>query len=522
MVNDIRLHRVTLFLAVIVGCSLNTLPAQGETQSSAHMMKRQNTFNIIQYGAVAGSETLCTKAIQKAIDACANAGGGRVIVPSGTFLTGTVFMKSYVNLHLEDQAVLLGSPWFKNYPPQKPTERRRYERHLQTSLIFAQGVHDISVTGKGTLNGNSQGKNDFKSDGRTAKHRPCLIWFDECTNVLVQGVTFTSSGFWTETYTMCRNVHVDGITVTDSTFRNNDGCNIVDCDNFIVENCDINALDDAICLKAYTPRGCNNVVIRNNRVRSLCNGIKAGTDSSGGFRNILIEDNEVYQTGISGIALEIVDGGTMENVIIRNIKMDVVGTPIFIKLGNRSRPVYVDGVETKVPMGILRDVKISGIRATVDRARKLNDDEKQVLNFHPFASSITGIPGYYVENIYIDDVDIKILGGFPIQTAEDAQRHVEENSKKYPENRMFGVLPAYGFYIRHARDIKMTNVRVAIMQKDARSAFVLDDVHDSVFHDICTENVSTTSPFSMQSNCTGVDVKMKKSSGKVPAAGKKQ
>ncbi|OHB75836.1 MAG: hypothetical protein A2Z25_20855 [Planctomycetes bacterium RBG_16_55_9] len=516
MVNDLRFQKATWFLAVITAYSLNMPPVHCQTQPSALMMKPQNTFNIAQYGAVADSKTMCTEAIQKAIDACANAGGGRVVVPAGTFLTSTIILKSRVNLHLEDKAVLLGSPWFKDYPPQKPKEHRRDERYLLTSLIFAQGVHDISVTGKGTLNGNSQAENDFMNDGRIAKHRPCLIWFDECTNVLVKDVTFTSSGFWTETYTLCRNVHVDGITVTDSDFRNNDGCNVVDCDNFLVENCDINALDDGICLKGYTPRGCNNVVIRNNRVRSTCNGIKAGTDSSGGFRNILIENNEVYQTGISGIALELVDGGVMENVIVRNIKMDVVGTPIFIKLGDRNRPVYVDGVETKVPVGILRDVKISGIHATVDKANKLNDQQKQFHNFGPFASSITGIPGYLVENVCINNVDIEILGGFPIRTAEDAQRRIEENSTKYPENRMFGVLPAYGFYIRHAKNIKMNNIRVAIRQKDARSAFVLDDVHDSLFHDIRTENVTTTSPFFVHPNCTKVDVKMKKS-GDVPA-----
>ncbi len=511
MVHDTRFLRAIVFLSIIVGCGQNACSLYGQAPPSASTLGRRGVVSIVQYGAVAGGETLCTEAIQKAVDVCANAGGGRVVVPAGTFLTSTIFLKDHVNLHLEDNAVLLGSPHFKDYPPQKPRMRRRDEKYLLTSLIFAQGAHDISITGKGTLNGNSKAENDFMSDGRTARHRPCLIWFDECTNVLVKDVTFTSSGFWTETYSMCRNVHVDGITVTDSDFRNNDGCDILDCDNFVVENCDINALDDGICLKGYTTRGCNNVVIRNNRVRSTCNGIKAGTDSSGGFRNILIENNEVYQTGISGIALEVVDGGTMENVIVRNIKMDVVGTPIFIKLGDRNRPVYVDGVATKPPVGILRDVKISGIHATVDKAGKLSDKQKQFHNFGPYTSSITGIPGHFVENISIYDVDIEILGGFPIRTRADAQRQVEENSKKYPENRMFGVLPAYGFYIRHAKDIKMGNIRIAITQEDARPAFVLDDVHDSVFHDICTESVTPTSPFLVHSNCTGVDTKMKQS-----------
>lgn len=468
-------------------------------------IQRSQEFNIVTYGALEGGDVLNTEAIQKAVDACASAGGGRVVVPSGKYLTGTIFLKSHVDLHLEDDAVLLGSPWIKNYPPQKPRERRRYESDLQTSLIFAQGAHDISVTGKGTLNGNSKARNDFKADGRSGKHRPGLIWFDECANVRVQGVTMTSAGFWTETYTMCRNVHVDGVTVMDSTFKNNDGCNIVDCENFVVENCDINALDDGICLKAYTPVGCNNVVVRNNKVRSLCNGIKVGTDSSGVFQNILIENNKIWHTGIAGIALEVTDGAHMRNVVVRNIEMDVVETPLFIKLGNRNRPVYVNGKETMPSTGTIRDVHISGIRATVDNAKKFGKQEERHHNYSPYTSSITGIPGHYPEGISIDDVDIEILGGFPPGTARDAAREIPENSKGYPENRMFGVLPAYGFYIRHVKDIQMTNVRVTIRQKDERPAFVLDDVHDSVFHEIHTESITDTPRFVFKNNCTNID-----------------
>lgn len=462
--------------------------------------------DICKFGARPDGKTLCTGPIQQAIDTCADAGGGRVTVPAGSFLTGTVFMKSNVTLHLKENAMLLGSPWIRDYPPQAARTKERYEKYLRTSLIFAQGADAISITGKGTLNGNSKGKTDFMEEGRTNKHRPCLIWFDECTNISVKGVTFTSAGFWTETYTKCRDVHVDGITVRDSSFRNNDGCNIIDCENFIVENCDINALDDGICLKGYTSKGCKNGVIRNNRVRSLCNGIKAGTDSSGGFQDILIENNEIYQTGISGIALEVVDGGLMRNVVVQNISMNVVGTPIFIKLGNRNRPVFVDGVPTKPDTGTIRDVHIRGIRATVDRARALNAEEEKWYKYHPYASSITGFPDHYVESIYIDDVEIEIDGGFLPRSTEDANREIPEKSTKYPENRMFGVLPAHGFYIRHARGVTMTNVRVAMNQKDARPTFVLDDVLGSIFDDIRTESVSKTPRFSIKPNCTDISL----------------
>jgi polygalacturonase len=294
--------------------------------------------------------------------------------------------------------------------------------------------------------------------------------------------------------------------VKDSTFRNNDGCNIVDCENAIVENCDIDALDDGICLKGYTAEGCRNVVIRNNRVRSLCNGIKAGTDSSGGFQNILIENNVIWQTGIAGIALELVDGGVMRNVVVRNITMDVVETPIFIKLGDRNRPIYTEGGDVRPGVGTLRDIHISGIRAKVNDAKKYTDAERAIHDYTPYASSVTGIPGHFVERLHIHDVDIEILGGFPVRTLEDARRTIEENSTKYPENRMFGVLPAHAFYIRHAKDIHLSGIRIAMRQKDARPAFVLDDVHASTFTNIETRGVSPVPPFRIGKNCTGVKV----------------
>ncbi len=492
--------RIARLLPVIAWCMavLGALP--GAAQDGA-----ARVFNIAEYGAAPTGETLCTEAIQRAIDACAASGGGRVLVPKGTFLSGTVVLKDRVNLHLEEGATLLGSPWMRDYPPQKARERARYEKYLATSLVFAQGARDISVSGKGTLNGNSKGENDFISEERVEKHRPTLLWFDECANVLVRDVTFTASGFWTENYTKCRNVHVDGIRVKDSTFRNNDGCNIIDCENALVENCDIDALDDGICLKGYTTAGCRNVVIRKNRVRSICNGIKAGTDSSGGFQNILIEDNVVWQTGIAGIALELTDGGVMQNVVVRNITMDVVETPIFIKLGDRNRPIYqADGSDAIPSTGVLRDVLISGIRATVNNAEKFNDAERATHNYLPYASSITGIPGHPVERVRIEDVRVEILGGFPPGTPEDANRVIEENSNKYPENRMFGTLPAHAFYIRHARGIHLSDVRVSMRQEDARPAFVLDDVHDSVFTGIKTESVSQVEAVRIAENCSGV------------------
>jgi polygalacturonase len=468
-------------------------------------IKEDKMYNICDYGAVGDGEKMNTVAIQKAIDKCTKNGGGKVIVPKGIFLTGGFEIKSDIEFHLEEGAVVLGSPYMKDYHPKEPLSDARYGNYLRYALVFAQKAKDITVSGKGVFNGNgllgeSLGEFNIKSESS----RPCLLWFDECENVLIRDITYKNSAMWTETYSRCKNVHVDRITVTENYLYNADGCNMVDCEDFIIENCNINAMDDGICLKGYTNKGCIRGIIRNNKVRSICNGIKMGTDSSGGFRDITIENNEVWQTGIAGLALEIADGGTMENITIRNLKMDVVATPIFIMLSNRHRKVRGD---LTVPAGIIRNVHISGIQAVVDKYKIYNDLERKYFDFIPYASSITGFPGQDVEEVIIEDVNITIKGGFPKRNAEDALREIPESGTKYPDNRMFGVLPAYGFYIRHARNVKMNNIHVTIEQPDGRPAFFLDDVHDSAFDNISASGITPTPAFSINQSCGYITLK---------------
>jgi polygalacturonase len=476
-------------LAGFSGASTDILPAVEEKK-----------FNILDFGAARDSTKLCTNAIQKAIDTCFKQGGGQVVVPFGTFLTGSVVLKSKVHLHLEDGAVLLASTFFKDFVKRVVRTPVRYEQYLNRSLIYAQSAKDISVTGSGTLDGNAllNGTGEFKEQNA---QNPSLIWFDECENVLVKDVTFRQSVWWTQAYTRCQHVRVDHITVKENYFHNADGVDIVDCEDFIVENCDINCNDDGICLKGYTYKGCNRGTIRKNRVRTLCNGIKMGTDSSGGFRNILIEDNEIWQTGISGLALQIVDGGIMENITVRRITMTGIGTPITLRLGRRNR-VISDSFTVQV--GTMRNIHINDVKAVVNKAEKYNDEERKRHNYTVHTSSICGVPGNLIQNVVIENMDITILGGYPTATTEDALRDVAELENKYPENRMFGTLPSYAFYLRHVKGIQMKNIQINQKQEDGRPAILLDDVHDSEFDEISSINSVPTPVFSLKQNCTGI------------------
>lgn len=464
---------------------------------------KENNLNILQFGAVGDGKFMNTAALQKAIDTCSGKGGGKVTVPAGNFLTGTFHLKSNVHLYLEEGAVILGSPYKKDYPQVMSDDPSFRASALQT-LVHADNQKNIMISGKGTINGNAQidSTGEFQDTGNN-HNRPPLFVFERCSEVTVKEITFRQSLMWTVIFHHCDHVWVDGIKITENYFYNADGVDITDCVDFLIENCDINTDDDGICLKSGHERGCQRVVARNNKIRSLCNAIKMGTGSAGGFRDILIENNEVWETVISGIALQIVDGGVMDNVVVRNIAMNGVGTPINIRLGNRDRG-YAG--QKAVQTGIIRNVHISNITATVNKAKKFNKAEEAHHPYPPHTSSICGIPGHLIEKVIIENVKITINGGFPIATAADSLLEVPEKSNKYPENRMFGTLPAYGLYVRHAKEIELKNISVAINQDDARPAFLLDDVHNAKCSGLSGTSPQHTSLLSVKPGCTNVRI----------------
>jgi len=237
---------------------------------------------------------------------------------------------------------------------------------------------------------------------------------------------------------------------------NNDGIDIDGCQRVRIANCDIRSGDDAIVLKSTLNRPCKHVVVANCVLSSDCNAFKLGTESTGGFENIVMNNCVIYDTRLSGIALETVDGGTLDRVNISNVSMDNVRSPIFVRLGNRARP-FEQGAP-KPGMGMLRNVSLSDIQAT---------------GADPIGCAIAGLPGHPVENLTLSNIRIRFAGG---GKDADAQRPIEEKPEAYPEYSMFGRLPAYGFYRRQARNVRFDRVEVGSLAPDARPSLVCEDM----------------------------------------------
>jgi polygalacturonase len=447
-------------------------------------------YNVKDFGAVADGRTMNTTAIQKAIDKCSKT-GGKVLFPKGTFLSGTLYLKNNVHINLDEGAILLGSSHFTDYPSNDvlyPTAftHSNGKSNANKAFLFAEGIQNITLSGTGTIDGNGGSKEfDLNNDSTSpqSRLRPCMISFINCKNIKVIDLHLTNSAYWLQNYQSCEGLVLKGLKVYNHCNYNVDGMDI-DCKNVLVEDCDIDTDDDAICLKSHDEnRVCENVVVRNCRIATNCNAIKFGTLSIAGFKNINISNCTIkkasedrirhWQTNlqfigqpitvVSGIALEMVDGGLIDNINISNIRMTDVQTPIFIVMGDRRKSK--GHKDSTVPTSWISNITLSNITASSQSK---------------MASSISGLPGTNAENIKLENIVLTDMG---TGTEADARVILPEKPQAYPENRMFGqIFPASGLFVRHVKNLQINGLSLLVRNPDHRPALVLDDVKGANIH----------------------------------------
>jgi len=432
-------------------------------------------FLITDFGAKPGLSELNTAPINKAIQSCYNYGGGRVIIPAGIYRSGTLLMKENVELHLEIGSTLLASSDLKDFPFQpQPLYRSQKDPGGWRALIYANEVSNIAITGLGTIDGNGANQkpdpnSKFRGD---LDGRPRNVLFISCKNIRVVGIRMINSGIWNQHYLDCEDVIVDKINVSNHANRNNDGIDIDGCRRFILSNSTFDTDDDAIVLKSTGAAACEDIVITNCIVSSFCNAIKAGTESTGGFKNISISNCVIKPSvnphppifgtahGIAGLSLEIVDGGIMDGVSISNITIEGTNCPLFIRLGNRARKHTEDAPEP--PAGIMRNIVINNVVA-----------------YHTgnYSSSITGIPGNYIENLSLSNIQFSNKGGLKAGEYIDDVEKVKEAEKGYPQPTVWKELPSSGLFIRHAKNVQIRGLMLNSEELDPRTPIIAIDVN---------------------------------------------
>lgn len=446
-----------------------------------------------EYGVEPDAVKVQTVGIQLAIEkTAASKQGGKLIIPSGVYVTGTLKLRSNVELHLEKGAILLGSinPFdYDGYAEDTPDDGKVADKCSKPlfGLIVANDVKNASITGEGMIDGrglevaltiDSLHHTGVRVDPyyNTRRMRPSLrpklFDIDGCKGFTLSGISLKSAAGWGLSFNKCLDVTIKGINFENRAYWNNDGIDIADCHDVLIENCDINAADDGIVLKSFDPAdGNENVTIRNCTVRSSANALKFGTESFGGFRNVTIKDIKVRDTFRSAIAIESVDGAVIDNVFVDGIDARNTGNPLFIRLGHRrgEKP------------GKLENVTIRNLRCEVPFGRPDADYDLRgpdINTIHnPFPSSITGIPGAKVKNVTLDNIEMIYPGRGTKGMAYIGKyryKDVPEMVDQYPEFHMFGELPAWALYVRHVDGLTLGNVRVKALAPDYREAMVTD------------------------------------------------
>jgi len=482
---ETAMHRRNLMLGSLAGASL--LPTPGGARAAPKELDSVSVVDVRAFGATGNGTTIDSPAINKAIDYAAARGGGTVYFPAGTYACYSIRLKSRITLHLDAGTVVLAADTVgaTGYDEAEGGPDTGYQdfghSHWRNSLIWADGCRDIAIIGQGLIWGRGLSRGHrFDGDGPDVSGPGVgnkAIALKSCVNVLLRDFRVLQGGWFAVLATGVDNMTIDNLIVD----TNRDGFDLDGCRNVRIDNCTVNSpWDDGICPKSSFalgyPRATEYLTISNcyltgnYEMGSVVDGtwkvmppafrgygrIKLGTESNGGFKNITIT-NCVFDNCF-GIALETVDGAVCEDIAISNISMrGLRNSPLFLRLGRRMRG------PKDLSIGTLRRVLIQNI---------VSHDAVSL------PSIIAGIEGHPVEDIKISDVYLHQIGG---GDSALAARQPPEDETGYPDPPKFGDLPATGFFIRHARNVEMAHVEIAVERPDARPAFWLRDVADADF-----------------------------------------
>ena len=427
----------------------------------ADVLSGARVFNVCEYGASGDGRTLDTDAIQKAIDTCAAAGGGTVLVPAGSYRIGPIELKSMVRLFLEANAVLSAVTDIEAY------------RELKC-LVYANNAKRFAICGQGRIIGNGASFPVYNPDG-SSRLRPRLLRFERCSDIMLRDITLESAASWCTHMILCSGVNVDGITIHNRVKQNNDGLDFDSCTDVRVSNCNLDCGDDAIALKTNQSEPCKNIVVTNCVITSRWAAFRFGPEARGNFEDITVSNCVIHDTFGNGIKLQMNEGAVMRNILFSGLTMTNVTGPISMRLAGWRHGIINRDNPEDMPVGRFENVVITGLRATVAERPYINEN----VDLHPFPGeersciSITGLPGHPIEGITLSDIHITFPGGGT--TEEAARRDIPDLPDQYPEYFMFGVLPSWGLYAHHVRGITLHNITFDLVTPDLRPSLVLDD-----------------------------------------------
>ena len=472
---------VALSAVLAAGCATrdaSTLAPVARAQAPAPApapARAVRTCDARAFGAVGDGQAKDTAALQRAIEACATGDGGTVVLARGTFVSGTIVLRSHVTLRIEAGATLLGSRDDADYPTQAPPIRNTELANCRRALVYAEGATAVRIEGGGTIDGNAD-IDKWRSMARPEGQRPMAIFTALSSDVSIEGITVRNAATWAVVNLEVTHLVVRGITVDSPLGPTHDGIDVVDGRDVLIEDNTITAGDDGICLKSGSATGLRDVVVRRNRIlgAGVANGLKLGTATVGPMRDIVFEDIDIRNAQAAAMAVESVDGGEVSNLTFRRITLSDVGTPVFMLLGARGqarvgaihdvRFETIRGGHLRYPWGAL----LSG--APADAAGRHDLD---AITFKDVAITWTGAAGAAGPHVYGSTAaDIARFpaygGGYPDPKFIFATPTAKSEVVDY-------ALPGWAFFVRNARGVRFEDCRIAVAGADRRDAIASGD-----------------------------------------------
>jgi hypothetical protein len=415
-------------------------------------------FDPRTFGALGNGTTNDTAAIQRAVDAAAGTGGS-VLLANGTFLSGTLTLKSRMTFFIASSATLLGSTAVADYPTQSPPTGNTQRLNCARALLYAPQATELRIDGGGTLDGQGD------AFGGLEATRPMLIWTVLSSDVTIRNLYLKKGAVWSLVTMETDHVRIDNVNVQSDNITH-DGIDVVDGTDVVVQNCAVTSGDDAMCLKSGVRRGLVGITVRDSIFTGSnggSNGIKFGTATYGAVKDITIEDVVVKNIQYAAMAVESRHGSDVDGVAFRRIEISNVGSAFFVYLAQQSTTAPTGDVPK---LGSINDVSFTDIRGST-ASWGASPHQGSLITGHIFNGTV-----YRITNLAFTNVNLSLVGG---RTSIPASPP-EAMPNQYPEANMFGDLPAWGYYLRHVKGVQFSGCTSTLANSDVRQKLVGEDL----------------------------------------------
>jgi len=484
--------RLALLAVLVVLCTSGAEAKDTSHQetdlSKNKVLPEKGNYDIRAFGAVGDGKTLNTKAIQAAIDKCHDEGGGNVLIASGTYLSGGIYLKSNVYLFLAADGVLLGSiNTIEDYKKEYPCLYRG-NAYLGRAFIFAKGQSNIGIKGYGKIDGNSV---QFKKLGKEAQakliepgnnraERPMMIKLLECNDIYIENVKLYDTLAWTTCFLYCRNISIKGVDILNLNasggLPNGDGLDFCSCSDVSVSECRIKATDDNLCIQTSAPEKISqNFKIYNCSFSGNCAGIRIGCLSWGDVRNVVIENCVFTDLKREGIKIESIEGHVFSNIVVRGAVMNNVYRPIFLLSANAHISTQSDNISS---FGTIKDVTFSNITIK-DYDETKAEDPAYIQSRNWSGIKVDAPENNKIVGLILKDIYYNTLGGLKAGDYPHTEYPIVRDARKRERTeRVSCYEPRWsrtsGVDIRNVDDLTIENFSLHFIHQDERPEYIIE------------------------------------------------